>query len=81
MGKEFAHPTANLHFSPPRPERAQISMCYNDLYKTGELIKISRMLPLVKTGSGHNFFNIIQLCVLSALGGEISGLGSYPLFG
>jgi len=56
-------------------------MYYNDLYKTGELIKISRMLPLVKTGSGHNFFNIIQLCVLSALGGEISGLGSYPLFG
>jgi len=31
------------------------------------------MLPLVKTGSGLNFFNMIRLCVLSALGGEISG--------
>jgi len=51
-------------------------MYYNDLYKTAELITISRMSPLVKTGSGHKFFNMNQLCVFSALGGEISGLAA-----
>jgi len=64
----------SLHFSPPRPERAQRFMYYNDLYKTAEFITTSRMLSLVKTGSGRNFFNMNQLCVLGALGGEISGL-------
>ena len=49
-------------------------MYYNDLYKIAEFIGINRMLALVESGFGHNFFNIKRLCVLGALGGEISGL-------
>ena len=49
-------------------------MYYNDLYKTAEFITISRILPLVKAGFGHNFFNMNRLCVISALRGEIPGL-------
>jgi len=49
-------------------------MYYNDLYKIAEFIAINRMLALVESGFGHNFFNIKRLCVLSALCGEISGL-------
>jgi len=49
-------------------------MYYNDLYKIAEFIGINRMLALVESGFGHNFFNINRLCVLSALCGEISGL-------
>jgi hypothetical protein len=70
---------ANLHFSPLRPQRAQRFMYYNDLYKIAELIIINRMLPLVKAGFGHNFFNMNQLCVLGVLCGEISGLINFRL--
>jgi len=49
-------------------------MYYNDLYKIAEFIAINRMLALVESGFGHNFFYIKRPCVLSALCGEISGL-------
>jgi len=60
--------------SPLRSQRPQRLMYYNDLYKIAEFIASNRILALVESGFGHNFFNIKRLCVLSALCGEISGL-------